>query len=461
MPPGPLRIPIIGNLLSLASKDSLSNLANLRKKYGDVYSLYVGNKLVVFLNGYDAINDALVKKGSLFARRPVTPFSTSQDIFPAIVTANGQTWRENRAFTILALDQVSVKNKGCHIEEIIAVETTALMDKLETLSGSVDPRNYLLPSVSNVITSFLFSQRFDLDDKEFIGFLEYVDSNEKYLPRAVTLVNCFPFLLKLPGDVLGTKRMIENQFIWLRLLNKYLSDRKFDGAKTDFVDSYMQSIAENEIRGHKQTLTKQNMFNATFDLVIAGSGTVSATISWLLLYILHDSNLQATLHSEIDDVIGRKRLPALEDRRNMPYTEATILEALRIAAVVPLGLPHSVPFDTVFKGYLIPQDSTVITNFNSVMMDPEIWPHPEKFFPERFLSSDRKTVKIPKEFTPFALGPRSCLGERLAKMELFLYLTSLMQRFRLSPSGANLPRIKGSVGVIYRPDPYQICFIKR
>lgn len=461
VPPGPPLVPILGNLLTLASKDSLSNLALLRKKYGDIYSLYIGSELTIFLNGYEVIHHALLRKGSLFARRPVTPFTKTISIYPGIVGANDQLWKEQRGFSQRALDLLCFKNKSRHIEEIIVTEVTKLLNKIETLGGPVDPRHYLQVSVANVIANVLISKSFDLDDKEFRGFLEHVDNNATYLPRLMTIINCLPFLAKLPGDVLGIRKVVANILIWIRLFNKYTYDRKYEGEKNDFVELYMQTMTENEALGTTQTITKNQMPITLFDLLVAGSDTSATTISWLLLYILHNNELEAKLHFEIDAVIGRNRAPSLEDRSNMPYTEATILEALRIATVAPLGIPRSVPRDVIFRGYWIPKDTTIITNLNSSMMDPQIWREPETFRPDRFLSPDRKTVEIPKEFIPFSLGSRSCLGETLAKMEMFLFLTSILQRFKLSPSGSELPVIKGTLGVVYNPDPYEIRLTKR
>lgn len=461
VPPGPPLVPILGNLLSLASKDVLNNLAQLRRQYGDIYALYFGKELTIFLNGYDAINDALLRKGSLFARRPETPFTKSVNIYPGIVAANGHLWKEQRAFTQRTLQLLCFKNKSGHIEEIIIEEAKKLLYKFEIHGSPVDPKQWLSVSIANVISNFLLSKSFDLEDEEFRGFLKHVDNVSDHLPRLMTIINCFPFLTKIPWDVLRIKNVFSSIYTWERIFNKYTSKRGFDGEKNDFVELYMQQMAENESLGVTQTFTEHQMAITSFDLVIAGSETTSTTISWLLLYILNDTELETRLYSEINDVIGNIRSPSLDDRSKMPYTEATILETLRITTVAPLGVPHSVPRDVIFRGYLFPKDTTIATNLHSIMMDPKLWPEPDKFKPERFLSPDQKTLDIPKEFIPFSLGPRSCLGETLAKMEIFLYLTSILQRFRLSPFGSEIPSLKGKLGVVYHPPSYQICLIKR
>ena len=139
------------------------------------------------------------------------------------------------------------------------------------------------------------------------------------------------------------------------------------------------------------------MRNTMFDLTIAGSDTTATTISWILLYLLHYPEVETGLNQENDDVIGR-------DRPDLPYMEVTtILEALRIAPPAPVTIPHSVTHDVTYKGFHIRKDTVIFANLHSVLMDPEIWPEPEIFRPERFLSDDQRAVIIPQQFIPFSV----------------------------------------------------------
>lgn len=462
VPPGPPLVPIIGNLLSVASKDSLGNLARLRKKYGDIYGLYIGKELTVVLNGYDVINDALVKKGSLFSRRPMTPFAIAVDLYTGVITANDQLWKDQRAFTQRALQQLCFKNSSQHIEGIILTETRKLLDKFEELTAPTNLKQYLSVSTANVISSVIWSKSFDLDDPEFTGFLEKIGRSSAAMVRKLVLVNCFPFLLKLPIDILDMKTIFYGVTTWHKFVERRFLSEEPDDKTDDFFDLYLKAVKENQDSNLGQTYTKLQMSNTSFDLLIAGSDTTATTINWLLLYILHDSELETRLQSEIDDIIGRERAPTLADRPSMPFMEATIMEGLRIAHPASLAIPHSVNHDVVFHDFLIRKDTTVVANIHSAMMDPNLWTEPTRFRPERFLTADQKALEIPKYFLPFSLGPRSCLGETLAKMELFLYMTSLLQRFKLMPAeGSSLPPIKGVLGVTYNPEPYEIRLIKR
>ena len=463
IPPGPPLLPVIGNLLSAAKKDSLENFLLLGKKYGDIYGLYIGRELTVVLNSFDVISDALLKKGSLFSRRPVTPFTEATNLYPGVISASDQLWKEQRRFSQRALQTLCFKNKSHYMEELILKDARKLLDKLEKMKGPVNPKRYLNISAANVISTVICSKSYDLDDPEFSTFLEEMSESELSFVKKLVLTNCFPFLLKFPFDVLDLKMIFRGPLKWHKCLETRIqnNDKTIDRSE-DYVDLYLEAVEENEANKRGQTYTVPRLKYTTFDLLIAGSETTATVLNWLLLYILHNPELETRLQTEIDDVIGRNRPPSLTDRPRMPYIEATLLEALRIAPPAPLGFPHTVPHDVTFHGYLIRKNTTVLTNIYAAHRDPKLWDDPTSFRPERFLSEDKKTVKIPKCFIPFSLGPRSCLGETLAKMELFLFMTSLLQRFKItSADDKTLPEIVGVLGSSYNPQPYELQFIKR
>ena len=463
IPPGPPILPIVGNLFSMASADPLANFARLRKKYGDIYGIYVGKELNVVLNGYDVINDALVKQGTLFSRRPQMPFAKAVVDYIGIVGANDKLLKEQRGLAQNALRSLCLKNGSQHIDRLILTGVNKLVDKLETLDGkAVNLKSYLQVSVAGIITSIILGKFFELDDERFKNYLTFHSRNMAIIPGRIVLINCFSFLLKLPVDIFGLKGLFQSVLRWQTFLDERLLDQEADDAGNDIIALYQAAIKENEQENLGQTYNKKYMRNTTFDMAIAGSDTTATTINWILLYLLHNPEVETKLHKEIDDVIGRTRPPSLTDRPDLPYMEATILEALRIANPAQMAIPHSVPHDVTYKGFHIHKDTTILANLHSVLMDPEIWSEPAKFRPERFLSDDRKEIEIPKQHIPFSVGPRSCLGETLAKMELFLFMTSILQRFKLVPvDSASLPPVKGQLGLTFDPVPFELCLTKR
>ncbi|XP_071415001.1 vitamin D 25-hydroxylase isoform X2 [Pithys albifrons albifrons] len=172
------------------------------------------------------------------------------------------------------------------------------------------------------------------------------------------------------------------------------------------------------------------------------------------------TNMGGQVQKEIDLVMGPNKMPTLEEKCKMPYTEAVLHEVLRFCNIVPLGIFHATSKDTVVRGYSIPEGTTVITNLYSVHFDEKYWSNPEVFFPERFLDSNGQFVKK-DAFIPFSLGRRHCLGEQLARMEMFLFFTSLLQRFHLHFPHGVIPDLKPRLGMTLQPQPYLICAERR
>jgi len=125
---------------------------------------------------------------------------------------------------------------------------------------------------------------------------------------------------------------------------------------------------------------------------------------------------------------------------SMPYTEATIMEVMRFSAMVPTGVFHSALEDVEFRGYTIPKNTILVPNLYKCMRDSETWGDGDAFRPERFLSADGKTVVKHEALMPFSTGRRVCLGETLARDELFLFTSALFQRFRVAENPAG-PKI--------------------
>jgi cytochrome P450 len=171
--------------------------------------------------------------------------------------------------------------------------------------------------------------------------------------------------------------------------------------------------------------------------------------------------VQDKCFKEICDVIGAQRQPSLSDRPKMVYLEATIMEVLRKADITPVGVPHATACDVTFQGHFIPKGTLVMLNHTSVLLDPAIWGDPENFRPERFIGPDGKLTKT-EEFMPFGLGRRVCLGESLARMELFLYLCCMVQRFHFLPEDPDhLPSLEGVVSNLHFPVPFKIRSVLR
>ncbi|XP_006816322.1 cytochrome P450 2U1-like, partial [Saccoglossus kowalevskii] len=149
-------------------------------------------------------------------------------------------------------------------------------------------------------------------------------------------------------------------------------------------------------------LTYDQLKYTLADLFAAGTETTATTLKWgLLLMVLHPE-IQDRVFNEIDQVVGENRLPRLDDRKNLPYTEATLLEIQRFGSIAPFTLPHCALKDTSLGGYNIPKGTEVIILLWSIHKEPTIWPDPDKFDPMRFYDEKNNAVKKSENFMPFS-----------------------------------------------------------
>ncbi|KAL6483894.1 hypothetical protein MHYP_G00087660 [Metynnis hypsauchen] len=148
----------------------------------------------------------------------------------------------------------------------------------------------------------------------------------------------------------------------------------------------------------------------------------------------------------------------MDDRTQLPYTYATVHEIQRCANIVPLGVVHETTQPAELHGYHLNAGTEILSNLTAIMTDQEHWKHPNTFNAENFLDEKGQFCKN-DYFLPFSLGPRVCLGESLAKTELFIFFTSLIQRLKFSwPPGTPPPNMDGVVGVVRSPFPFStIC----
>lgn len=122
------------------------------------------------------------------------------------------------------------------------------------------------------------------------------------------------------------------------------------------------------------------------------------------MYMIHNRHVCEKVQAELDGVIGRKRLPNLQDRNHLPYVEAVLSEIQRVSNVAPLGIAHRCMENVQFFDYEIPKDTVMLVSFYSLNMDKEYWGDPHQFRPERFLNDSGEYAPHSEQFFPFGLG---------------------------------------------------------
>ncbi|XP_035012898.2 cytochrome P450 2B4-like [Hippoglossus stenolepis] len=452
-PPGPPALPVLGNLLHLSLENPLKDFERLRKKYGDVYSLFLGPKPMVILNGQNAIKEALVTKGIDFAGRPDDLFVNDITQRRGVILANfGPSWRDHRRFALTTMRNFGL-GKNSMVDRIHG-ELQYTVEALEKNIGkSVSPGILFYNMASNIICQVLFGKRFEYDDEFIKVIVRCFRENAKITngPWAM-LYDSFPLIRNLPLPFI---KAFENTKVTMEFGHSLVDEHKktrVPGDPRDLVDCYLDELDKRA--GEDSPFSDEELVSVTLDLHFAGTDTTSNTLLTGLLYLMAYPHIQERCQQEIDEVLGGKHPVTFEDRHNMPYMQAMIHEVQRIANTVPLSVFHSTTKDTELMGYSIPRGTLIIPNLGSALTEEGQWKFPHEFNPDNFLNDQGEFVK-PEAFLPFSAGPRMCLGEALARMELFLILVTLLRKFKFVwPQDAGEPDLTPVYGVTLSPKPY-------
>ncbi|XP_061452464.1 cytochrome P450 2F3-like isoform X2 [Rhineura floridana] len=411
----------------------VSRSHQLSKKYGSVYTIYLGSQPSVVLCGYQAVKEALVDHSEEFSGRGDLPVLFRFTQGNGIAFSNGEKWKVLRRFTLQTLRSFGMGKRS--IEERIREEAQCLVKELAMTKGEpFDPTYIIGLAFSNVICSIIFGDRFDYEDEKFLTLIGLINDNFQLLSSpCAQMYNIFPRIMYfLPGPHNQIFINFEKLRAFILEIVKTHQATLDPNCPRDFIDSFlikMQQDKEDPLSHfHIDTLVM-----TTHNLFFGGTETVSTTLRYGILILMKYPEVAAKVQEEINRVIGPDRSPLTEDRGQMPYTDAVIHEIQRFIDIIPTGIPHAVTKDTHFRGYVFPKGTNIMPFLYSVHKDATQFKNPEVFDPTHFLD-EKGGFRLHDAFMPFSAGKRLCLGEALARMELFVFLTTLLQRFAFQPT---------------------------
>ncbi|XP_044147854.1 cytochrome P450 2K6-like isoform X2 [Bufo gargarizans] len=384
---------------------------------------------------------------------------TSSQLSKGLTLSQGENWKTMRRFTITTLRDFGMGKSS--LEEKVAEECTTVIKYFATFKGKPFENLMILnAAVANIIVAILLGYRMDYDDPQFKRLLFLTNENIRLLGAPmVSLFNIFPFIALLPGshkkiqeNVAELCDFIERTFVQ-HLKNLDENDQR------SFIDVFL--VRQNEEAGnpHSYFHTK-NLTQVVRSLFAAGMETTSTTLRWGILLMMKYPKIQEKVQEEISRVLGSAQ-PMYSHRGQMPFTNAVIHEIQRFSDILPTGVLRETTKDVTFRGYFIPKGTYIISLLTSVLKDSTQFEKPYEFYPENFLDSKGNFVKK-DAFLPFSAGRRACAGETLARMELFMFFTSLLQKFTFCfPPGVNDVDLSSVGGITNAPQPHMICAVSR
>eukprot|EP00105_Crassostrea_gigas_P039351 XP_019923499.1 PREDICTED: cytochrome P450 2H2 [Crassostrea gigas] len=475
--PGPFALPFIGNLpMFFGMRQRLHiELLKLKEIYGDVFRVYVGPYKLIIISGYDNIHHAFVKHGLNFSHRPnwLPNVKSRAEIYGyGIVWGDGDEWRRLRRFALQSMRDFGVGKKS--LEEIILEEAKLLVEEFAAREGQPinDVKRMMTSSISNVIHHVTFGFRYPHDDETFLRVIKLFDEvfkgpgplvaslpkwcqigrlmqvNYTYLSRYphddetfLRVIKLFDEVFKGPGPLVASlpkwcqigrlKSSIKRSREAIELLTEYVTEQIADHEKTydgnnirDFIDLYIQAQRAEAKDNGKQTV--HHLFRVILDLFSAGTETTATSLDWALLYMIEKPEIQQKCFKQIEKSAS-------------------------------MSLPHMTNEDVQIAGYCIPKHTIVMGFLTTSHLDPKYFPEPRQFRPGRFIDDVTGTIAQQDQFIPFSLGPRACPGESLAKTEMFLVFSNLIQKFRFSKvSVDDVLDFSGITGITTCASPYRL-----
>ncbi|XP_008294729.1 steroid 21-hydroxylase isoform X2 [Stegastes partitus] len=452
--PGPTSLFLVGNMMELTHDHLPIHLTNLAQRYGSIYRLKCGNTTMVVLNSSEVIREALVKKWSDFAGRPISYTGN-------IVSGGGHTislgdyneeWRAHRRLVHSALQRCCQKSLHSVIERQALKLRKVLMDYR---GSAVDLSEDFTVAASNVITTLAFGEEYDKSSSELQQLHSCLNEIVALWGSSwISALDSFPLLRKLPNPVFD--RLLKEVARRDEIIRRHLNDYKSQEQRNEdaITESLLQGIEKQDNTEHGALLTDVHVHMATVDLLIGGTETAAAWLNWTVAFLLHRPEVQTRVYEELCTVL-EGRYPKYSDRHRLPVLCSLINEVLRLRPVAPLAVPHRAIRDSSIAGYFIPKNTVIIPNLFGAHHDPAVYPDPYSFKPERFLKGGGGSTRA---LIPFGGGARLCLGESVAKMELFLFTAYLLRDFQFVPaeSKASLPDLRGVASVVLKVKSYEV-----
>ncbi|KAF5309876.1 hypothetical protein D9619_010560 [Psilocybe cf. subviscida] len=454
--PGPTGLPIIGNAHQMPSHRPWLVFSAWKRLYGNIIHLNVLGKPIIVVNSAKIAQDLMDKRSSIYSDRPISVMAELCGYYNTFGMAPyGDEWRKQRRLVVHDFSP-SMTPRYYGLQETAArilVRNLAAMP--ESLRSEVQLR------IGMIILRVAYGYKVEsITDPMLQTELTVVESFSLATAPGRWLVEIIPALKHLPRwfPGAGFRRQAD---AWRDLHVKgshdpyYWCKENLDTGKA-LSPSLCGRLIEEAGRNISETDESSLIWAATSTFGGGLDTNTTAVLTFFRAMILNP-HVVAKAQEEIDRVVGRDRLPSIEDKPDLPYVRSVAAEILRYAPSIPLGIPHTVTKDDYYDGYFIPKGTIVFPNIWHMTHDPEIYPNPDKFDPDRFKGQDSEMSKVYD--LVFGFGRRVCPGLHLAQATLFAIVATTLATCEVLPGRDEngrevLPTTGYENGTIPMPETY-------
>ena len=456
--PGPKGIPLLGNVLQVTEESIHNDIQKWGDEYGPVFKFRLGHIPLIGIVDHEIIGEILRERPDGFMRQTKMGEILKEAGAHGLFTAEGDEWKLQRKIITKGLD---VKHQQTFFPSILT-STERLFNKWNTLANSTEVANVqqdLFRFTVDVTTSLAFG--IDMNTQEQSGGV-IQDHMEKIFPTIFKRIN---------------------SPLRLHKIYKTKKDRAFDKA-CDAV----QSIVSDFVTDGRERLKKkpelkespENMLDAILvaadeegglatkditgnllTILLAGEDTTSHSLAWAASILIERPDIQEKCFEEVNSILGDKPfMDSFSLHTEMKYTEAVIMEALRLKPVAPLMLFEPLD-DVVIKGFEFKKGDRLLTHMRYSYMQDENFSRASEMIPERWLKGQTQCPHHnPQAFTPFGSGPRFCPGRNLAMLEMKMVLSMLIKNFKISTKTPQ-ENIKEVMAFTMMPSTFEVTLQKR
>ncbi|XP_020217129.1 cytochrome P450 71D11 isoform X2 [Cajanus cajan] len=434
IPPGPWKLPIIGNILHLVtSTPPHRKLRDLAKIYGPLMHLQLGEVFAIIVSSPEYAKEIMKTHDVIFASRPKILASEILSYESTSITFSpyGYYWRQLRKICTVELFTQKRVNSFRTIRE---EELTNLVKVVSAHEGStINLTEAVLSSVYNIISRAAFGTECK-DRDEFILLLK----EAQVAVAGFSIGDLFPSA-KWLQLITGLRPKLERLH---RKMDRILGDiiREHKEAKSkgtkegngeveeDLVDVLLKFEDCND-SNQDICLTVSNIKAIILDIFAAGGETAATTINWAMAEMIRDPTIMEKAQVEVREVFGLKERVDEICINELKYLKSVVMETLRLHPPAPLLLPRECGESSEIHGYHIPVKSKVIVNAWAIARDPNYWTEAERFYPERFIDSSIDYKGNNFEYIPFGAGRRICPGSNFGLINVELALAYLLYHF--------------------------------